>query len=90
MVSVFQYGVNVTNRIINYISRFQRNNNKAYKTSMTRNRPRLFILLCFTNFIFNIATSDTVQEECPGMNRECVLNYYGDLSLARRYPVKVN
>ena len=57
---------------------------------MFRYRPDLCVLLCLTNFIFHIATSvRTLEEECPGMNRECVQNYYGDLELARRYPVKV-
>ena len=56
---------------------------------MFKYRTHLSVFLCFTSFIFHAATGGSLEEECPGMNRECVLNYYVDLPLARRYPVKV-
>ena len=56
---------------------------------MFKYRTHLSVFLSFTNFIFHVATGGSLEKECPGMNRECVLNYYADVPLARRYPVEV-
>jgi hypothetical protein len=56
---------------------------------MFKYRMHLSVFLYFTNLLFHIATGGSLEEECPGMSRECLLNYYADLPLARRYPVKV-
>ena len=56
---------------------------------MVKCKVDLCTFSCFMTFLCNIVITATVEKECPEMDRDCALNYYRDLKLARRLPVKV-